>query len=116
MDRLREARAREKASEVRAANLAKALAHPARVAILQALSGERCNCGEIVEAVGLPQSTVSQHLKVLKEAGLVTGASFGPSTRYSLSERGVRELRLTLGSFLEEWELAASRQRQALAC
>jgi ArsR family transcriptional regulator len=107
MERLREARARTKAREAKAAHLAKALAHPARIAILEALRGGGCTCGEIVEGVALGQSTVSQHLKVLKEAGLVTGRSFGPSTRYSLSEKGILELRLTLEPFMAEWDRAA---------
>jgi len=107
IDRLRKARALERFREEQLANAAKALAHPARVSILQALVGERITCGEIVEVVPLAQSTISQHLKVLKEAGLVTGMTLGPSTRYGLSERGIRELRVTLEHFLPGWERGA---------
>ena len=64
---------------------AKALAHPARVQILRTLA-ERgtCVCGQIVEVLPLAQSTVSQHLKVLKEAGLIRGDVDGPRTCYCL--------------------------------
>ena len=62
---------------------AKALAHPARVQILRTLA-ERgtCMCGQIVDVLPLAQSTVSQHLKVLKEAGLIRGDVDGPRTCY----------------------------------
>lgn len=61
----------------------KALAHPARIAILRQLLAEgRCICGRIVEVMPLAQSTVSQHLKILKQAGLVTGHIDGPKTCY----------------------------------
>jgi len=65
------------------ATLAKALAHPARVAILRQLaeSGE-CICGQIVSALPLAQATVSQHLKVLKDAGLVQGTLDPPRVCY----------------------------------
>ena len=61
------------------AQTAKALAHPARIAILQLLSRKQsCFCGDIVEELPLSQSTVSQHLKALKEAGLIKGDIEGP--------------------------------------
>lgn len=64
---------------------AKALAHPARVQILRTLA-ERgtCVCGQIVDVLPLAQSTVSQHLKVLKDAGLIRGDVDGPRTCYCL--------------------------------
>jgi len=63
----------------------RALAHPARLAIVRALAAvERCQCGEIVRGLPLAQSTVSQHLKVLKEAGLITGSIEGPRSCYCL--------------------------------
>ena len=73
---------------------AKALSHPARLRVLQALGtrGE-CLCGEVVEVVGLAQSTVSQHLKVLREAGLVTGTVDGPRTCYCLNADGLAAAR-----------------------
>ena len=65
------------------AMVAKALAHPARVQILRILlARSTCTCGEIVEALPLAQATVSQHLKVLKEAGLIRGEVDGPRVCY----------------------------------
>ncbi len=95
-------------SDARLAALAKALGHPARIAILRTLAGRSCLCGEIVEVMPLAQSTVSQHLKVLKEAGWIAGAIDGPRTCYSLDRETVAELRLVLGSLLEQWEGASS--------
>ncbi|HSW29346.1 MAG TPA: metalloregulator ArsR/SmtB family transcription factor [Longimicrobiales bacterium] len=95
-------------TDARLAALAKALGHPARIAILRTLAGRSCLCGEIVEVLPLAQSTVSQHLKVLKEAGWIAGAIDGPRTCYSLDRETVGELRLVLGSLLEQWEGATS--------
>lgn len=71
------------------AALSKALGHPARVKILRHLALEKgCICGDLVLEVGLAQATVSQHLKVLKTAGLIRGSISGPATCYCL-ERSV---------------------------
>lgn len=73
------------------AALAKALAHPARVKIVRLLARRReCLCGEIVHELPLAQSTVSQHLKILKEAGLVRGTVDGPRVCYCLAESALR--------------------------
>ena len=65
---------------------AKAMAHPARIAILKVLAQRNeCICGEIVELLPLAQSTVSQHLKELKLAGLVTGTIDGPRSCYCIN-------------------------------
>ncbi len=76
------------ASDVELARLARALAHPARVRIVRLLArrGE-CVCGQIVLDLPLAQATVSQHLKVLKEAGLVRGTVDGPRVCYCLDPR-----------------------------
>lgn len=67
------------------ANLAKALAHPARIRILRLLQATPgCIGGTIVDAVGLAQSTVSEHLRVLKAAGVITGEIDGPRICYAL--------------------------------
>lgn len=67
------------------ADIAKAIAHPARIAILRLLAARgTCICGEIVDGLPLSQSTVSQHLKALKEAGLIRGTIEGPRTCYCL--------------------------------
>jgi len=68
----------------RIARYAKALSHPARIAILRILMETRTsNCGDIVNKLPLSQSTVSQHLKELKEAGLITRAAKGTSINYT---------------------------------
>ncbi|HTK08327.1 MAG TPA: metalloregulator ArsR/SmtB family transcription factor [Ktedonobacteraceae bacterium] len=73
------------------ARLCKALAHPVRVQILRYLStlNEACVCGDIVNTLPLAQSTVSQHLKILKEAGLIQGEIDGPRTCYYLNREMV---------------------------
>jgi ArsR family transcriptional regulator, arsenate/arsenite/antimonite-responsive transcriptional repressor len=68
------------------ASFAKAISHPARIAILNALAKKNeCICGEIVEILPLAQSTVSQHLKELKNAGLIDGAIDGPRSCYCIN-------------------------------
>ena len=67
------------------AAICKALGHPARIQIVEFLKKEnRCICGKIVEILPLAQSTVSQHLKILKQSGLVHGEIEGPRTCYCL--------------------------------
>ena len=78
------------------ATLAKALAHPARVAIVRWLAERTGCCGEIVSVLDLPQSTVSQHLKVLKDAGLVTGEVEGTRVCYCLDRSTLRRLRVLI--------------------
>ena len=81
------------------ATLAKALGHPARVKIVRILIQKNaCICGEIVEELPLAQSTVSQHLKVLKEAGLVRGEVDGPRVCYCIEPRSLRRLRALVGA------------------
>ena len=80
-------------SDVELARLAKALAHPARVAILRRLLEHgQCVCGEIVSGLPLAQATVSQHLKVLKEAGLIQGEVDGPRVCYCVNPKAVRRV------------------------
>ncbi|MEJ0106442.1 MAG: metalloregulator ArsR/SmtB family transcription factor [Bacteroidota bacterium] len=68
------------------ANFAKAISHPARIAILKVLAQKNeCICGEIVEVLPLAQSTVSQHLKELKNAGLINGETDGPRSCYCIN-------------------------------
>jgi ArsR family transcriptional regulator len=69
--------------DVELARLAKALGHPARVAIVRLLLGKgECICGDIVGRLPLAQATVSQHLKVLKDAGWIQGSIDGPRVCY----------------------------------
>jgi ArsR family transcriptional regulator, arsenate/arsenite/antimonite-responsive transcriptional repressor len=73
------------ADEIRLAEVAKALSHPARIAILKILASRKsCICGDIVEELPLSQSTVSQHLKELKLAGLIKGDIDGPRVCYCI--------------------------------
>jgi len=68
------------------AAFAKALSHPARIAILKVLAQKNeCICGEIVEVLPLAQSTVSQHLKELVNADLITGSVDGPRSCYCIN-------------------------------
>jgi DNA-binding transcriptional ArsR family regulator len=74
-------------------NLAKALGHPARVAILDVLmKKEECICGDIVDELPLAQPTVSQHLKELKNAGLIKGSIEGNTVGYCIDQKGIRKL------------------------
>lgn len=80
------------------AALCKALGHPARVKILRILiRRDACICGDIVDELPLAQSTVSQHLKVLKEAGLIRGDVDGPRVCYCIEPRALRRLRALVG-------------------
>lgn len=76
------------------AKLTWALAHPARVRIVRLLlSRTSCMCGEIVEEMPLAQSTVSQHLKILKESGLVKGEIDGPRVCYCINKVAMAKLK-----------------------
>ncbi|MCX6189765.1 MAG: metalloregulator ArsR/SmtB family transcription factor [Bacteroidetes bacterium] len=75
------------------AKLAKAMAHPARVAIIDyLLSVDTCICGDIVNELPLAQPTVSQHLKELKEAGIIKGSIDGTSICYCIDELAILEI------------------------
>jgi ArsR family transcriptional regulator len=80
------------------AALAKAIAHPARVKIVRILVRKNaCICGDIVDELPLAQSTVSQHLKVLKDAGLIRGEVDGPRVCYCIEPHTLRRLRALVG-------------------
>ncbi len=82
------------AADEELAILAKALGHPARVRIVRLLANtSTCHCGDVVDELPLAQPTVSQHLKVLKEAGLVRAEPDGHCTCYRLDRRVVERLR-----------------------
>lgn len=87
------------------AGLCKALAHPSRIAILRHLLAEdRCICGRIVEILPFAQSTVSQHLKILKESGLVQGEVEGPRTCYCINKNMPRHLFQLMSTLFKEEE------------
>ena len=76
------------------AELAWAVAHPARVRIVRLLlERNSCICGEIVDELPLAQSTVSQHLKILKQSGLVQGEVDGPKVCYCINPAKLAELK-----------------------
>lgn len=80
-------------TQKRTAELMKALGHPARIAIIELLAErETCICGDITEELPLAQSTVSQHLKALKIAGIIKGEVDGVRVCYCLDEGGIREI------------------------
>ena len=82
------------------ATMLKALAHPARIAILQLLiKTNACICGELVNDLGLAQATISQHLKELKNAGLIQGNITGVSTCYCIDPKAWQLLEKQLADF-----------------
>jgi ArsR family transcriptional regulator len=87
------------AADEELALLCKAVGHPARVQILRLLvRRDVCICGDIVDELPLAQSTVSQHLKVLKDAGLIRGEIDGPRVCYCVEPRVLRRLKALVGS------------------
>lgn len=81
----------------------RALGHPARLAIVRELArADRCHCGHIVRVLPLAQSTVSQHLKILKDAGLIAGTLEGPRSCYCLDRDVLTETAALLGSLLTQ--------------
>ena len=88
-------------NELRLANMLKALGNPIRFQIMEMLANRQtCMTYEIVQSTPLAQSTVSQHLKVLREAGLVRGEVEGPATCYCLDTDGVRWLKDQIDAWL----------------
>ena len=88
-------------TEQELAKFAKALSHPARVAIVNLLFKKGlCICGDIVEELPLSQSTVSQHLKELKNAGIIYGEIDGPRVCYCIDEEVWKKLESSFNAFL----------------
>jgi ArsR family transcriptional regulator len=93
----------ETSTEQEVAVLAKALGHPARVRIMRLLlAHDACYCGQFVDELSLAQATVSQHLKVLKDAGLIVGEIEGLRICYCASRDRLAELHALVGGILEE--------------
>jgi len=87
----------------RLAKMLKALGNPVRFQIVEFLAANPvCMTNEIVKNTPLAQSTVSQHLKVLREAGLIQGEIEGPATCYCLDPQGIRWLKEQIGNWLPE--------------
>lgn len=89
------------------ASMAKALAHPARIAILQYLvKTNACVCGDLVEELGLAQATTSQHLKELKNAGIIQGTIEGASVCYCINPAVWKQYKQLFNSFFGEVNLS----------
>ncbi|MBL7856555.1 MAG: winged helix-turn-helix transcriptional regulator [Cyclobacteriaceae bacterium] len=89
-------------SQIQLSALAKALGHPARIAIIQFLANRNsCVCGDIVDKLPLSQSTVSQHLKELKNAGLIKGDIDGPSVCYCIDEKNWEKAQKMIGDLFK---------------
>ncbi|WP_134090939.1 helix-turn-helix transcriptional regulator [Olivibacter sp. XZL3] len=88
--------------------LLKAIAHPARIAILQyIMASKTCINGDLVEELGLAQATISQHLKELKNAGLIQGTIEGVSVCYCIHPENWQLLKDQLGSFLNAFTFSS---------
>ena len=88
-------------NEIQLARFAKALGHPARIAILKQLANMNCCfCGDIVEELPLAQATVSQHLKELKESGLIHGNIESPKVRYCIDTANWNKAKKLILEFL----------------
>ena len=88
-------------NEQQLATICKALSHPARISILkQLIREERCICGRIVEVMPLAQSTVSQHLKILKNAKLIMGELEGQKTCYCVDKNVLTALGATVADLV----------------
>jgi Predicted transcriptional regulators len=89
----------------RLAVLLKALAHPARIAILQhIMAAKTCICGDLVEELGLAQATISQHLKELKNAGLIQGTIEGVSVCYCIHPGNWQQLKEQVSVLLNAYQ------------
>jgi DNA-binding transcriptional ArsR family regulator len=87
------------------AAIAKALGHPARISIIQFLvKTQSCVCGDIVEELPLSQSTVSQHLKELRNAGLIKGDIEGSSVCYCIDEKAWMKAKKMIGDLFESYQ------------
>ena len=92
--------------DIKLAKYTKALGHPARIAILQLLlKKQNCICCDIVEELPLSQSTVSQHLKELKEAGLIKGDIDGVKICYCIDEKEWKTAQQILNTFFESYKI-----------
>ncbi|MEO6669927.1 MAG: metalloregulator ArsR/SmtB family transcription factor [Ferruginibacter sp.] len=87
------------------AQMMKALAHPARIAIIQyLLKANACVCGDIVGELELAQATISQHLKELKNAGLIAGTIDGRNVCYCIDKKAWAQYRKEFAAFFVEYQ------------
>lgn len=98
-------------SQNRLASMLKALAHPARIAIIQHLiKSEHCICVDLVEELGLAQATISQHLKELKDLGIIKGCADGNRMSYCINAKAWRQLKKEVDEFLISYPMTEHRQ------
>lgn len=91
------------------ATMMKALGHPARIAILQAIiRADACICGDLVEELGLAQPTISQHLKELKNAGIIQGTIEGVRVCYCIEPKAWKLLQKHMTAFFTSYKGPAS--------
>ncbi|MBA9072273.1 putative transcriptional regulator [Flavobacterium gossypii] len=87
----------------RLATVLKALAHPARIAILQyIIKQDACICNDLVQELGLAQATISQHLKELKNIGIIKGNIEGASVCYCIDEKAWKQIKIELNHFFAD--------------
>jgi DNA-binding transcriptional ArsR family regulator len=92
------------------AEFAKALSHPARIAIMKVLAQKNeCICGDVVEVLPLAQSTVSQHLKELKNAGLINGSVDGPRSCYCINWKAFEKFSAEFNSLFDKLKEANAK-------
>ena len=103
--------------EIRLSAMLKALGNPVRFQIMNYLANKQvCITGDIVEFTTLAQSTVSQHLKVLREAGLIDGEIEGPATCYCVSQQGLQFLKTQVDKWLPDCCSPVSSVEKAACC
>ena len=92
------------------ASMMKALAHPARIAIIQYLiKSNSCICGDLVDVLGLAQPTISQHLKELKQAGLIQGTIEGTSVCYCIEPKTWKQFKTAFEDFFVRYDPASAK-------
>jgi ArsR family transcriptional regulator, arsenate/arsenite/antimonite-responsive transcriptional repressor len=97
--------------EIELADFAKALAHPARIAILKTVAKRNeCICGEIVEVLPLAQSTVSQHLKELQKAGLIDGRVDGTRSCYCINQKAFEKFIRSVENFIDKLQACECKE------
>jgi predicted transcriptional regulator len=95
------------------ARFAKALSHPARIAIVKLLAFmDTCFCGEIVEELPIAQATVSQHLKELKDSGLIQGCIEPPKIRYCIEPENWKKAQKLFANFFGNSPIYINRTKQ----
>ena len=100
-----------KKDDVQLARFAKALSHPARIAILKLLASmDTCFCGEIVEELPIAQATVSQHLKELKDSGLIQGCIEPPKIRYCIEPENWKKAQQLFSDFWQQSYLSQTEK------